>query len=71
LTHDDEFALAQAWLKRHGYALADAQVADPARLVATVSTTAGRAAARLPFGTEPSIFTAILESLAGEDRRDG
>jgi hypothetical protein len=67
LTHDDELALAQAWLKRHGYVFADAHVVDPARLAANASTTAGQVAARLPFGAEPSHFTAILESLVRGD----
>ena len=67
MTENDELALAQAWLKRHGFTLPDAQVADPARLAATVSPTAGQAAARLPFGAEPSVFTAVLESLARGD----
>lgn len=67
MTHDDELAHAHAWLQRHGFTLTDAQVADPTRLAATVSTTAGRTATRLPFGAEPSVFTAVLESLARGD----
>ncbi len=67
MTENDELALARAWLKRHGFTLPDAQVADPARLAAAVSTTAGQAATRLSFEAEPSVFTAVLESLARED----
>lgn len=67
MTENDELALARAWLKHHGFTLPDARVSDPARLAMNVSTTAGQAAARLPFGAEPSVFTAVLESLARGD----
>lgn len=67
MTDSDELALAQAWLRRHGFTLTDAQVIDPARLAANASTIAGQTAACLPFGAEPSHFTAVLESLARGD----
>jgi hypothetical protein len=70
MADNDDLALAQAWLKRHGFSLADAQVADPARLATTAAAATRTAAERLAFGEESLAFTAVLESLARKDRRD-
>jgi hypothetical protein len=66
-TESEQTNIAAAWLDQaQGVRVPAAAAAAPARMAARFGAVARAAAARLPFGAEPSGFRRIFAALAGD-----
>lgn len=65
-------AVAAAWLEQaQGVSVPAPAIDSPAGMAERIATVARAAAARLPFGAEPSGFRRIFAALAGDDASGG
>lgn len=68
-TETEQTNLAAAWLEQaQGVSVPADAATTPARMAARFGAVARAAAARLPFGAEPSGFQRIFAALVGDGR---